>query len=281
MLWVIVQRTLGKFLDDNGPFLAAGLAFNLLLYCMPLSLLAVSALGYTLVNSEAALAWIQATAQQLVPGSQAEIFEALSAIISKRGLLGLSGFLLYVVLSTSLFAAVRFVLNRVFQVTQPRTLFRGVLVDFAMMLAVSAIVLLNVSIGMLLTLAQTAGQGLPVAEPVVTQGGRWGTYTLGVLFTAALFYVFYRYAPAATVSARALVLSSVTGTVLFEISKWAFALYVSLRGSSAGLYGALGGLVFFFIWLYYGSAVFVLGAEAGWTYDQFLKKKADRSAAVT
>jgi uncharacterized BrkB/YihY/UPF0761 family membrane protein len=34
--------------------------------------------------------------------------------------------------------------------------------------------------------------------------------------------------------------------------------------ASLVLYGTLGGLMFFFMWLYYASLVFILGAEVAW-----------------
>ena len=40
-------------------FLASGLAFGLLFYSVPFTLLTVSALGYTAVKSDTALAWIR------------------------------------------------------------------------------------------------------------------------------------------------------------------------------------------------------------------------------
>jgi len=43
---------------------------------------------------------------------------------------------------------------------------------------------------------------------------------------------------------------------------------VAFAQESLALYGALGGLMFFFFWLYYASVVFVLGAEIGLAYEQ-------------
>jgi membrane protein len=99
-----------------------------------------------------------------------------------------------------------------------------------------------------------------------------GLIVLGKLFgvaaTALLFYALYRYSPAATLSGRALMIASVTGTGLFQFAKWGFAWYVGIAQQSLGLYGALGGLMFLFVWLYYASVVFIIGAEVGWAYDR-------------
>ena len=59
-----------------------------------------------------------------------------------------------------------------------------------------------------------------------------------------------------------------TGTVLFQLAKWGFAWYVAVSQENIDLYGALGGLMFLFVWLYYASMVFIIGAEVGWTYDR-------------
>ena len=34
------------------------------------------------------------------------------------------------------------------------------------------------------------------------------------------------------------------------------------------IYGALAGLIFFYLWLYYTSLVFIIGAEVGWAFDR-------------
>jgi membrane protein len=63
-------------------------------------------------------------------------------------------------------------------------------------------------------------------------------------------------------------IASVTGTGLFQFTKWGFAWYVSAAQENLELYGAVGGLLFLFVWLYYASVVFIIGAEVGWAYDR-------------
>ena len=49
--WSILGTALREFFVDEGLFLASALAFNLLLYFVPFSLLMVSLLGYTMLDS--------------------------------------------------------------------------------------------------------------------------------------------------------------------------------------------------------------------------------------
>ena len=54
-LLAIVTGAFRKFYEDDGTFLASGLAFGLLSYSVPFALLSVSALSYTIVRSDTAL----------------------------------------------------------------------------------------------------------------------------------------------------------------------------------------------------------------------------------
>ena len=66
--------------------------------------------------------------------------------------------------------------------------------------------------------------------------------------------------------------------VLFGLAKQGFAWYVHFAQASIALYGALGAFLFFFVWLYYVSVVFVLGGEAGWVFEN--RGMLDRTASA-
>ena len=51
----VLTRTFVKFFEDNGPLLASGLAFTILLFCIPFSLLIVMALEFALGDPNRAL----------------------------------------------------------------------------------------------------------------------------------------------------------------------------------------------------------------------------------
>lgn len=263
----MVAAALQKFFADNGFFLASALAFNLLLYFIPLSLLMISLLGYTVLDSERAMNEVQSALKAFLPRSQQALADNLSAVVADRGLLGLFGFASFVAFSTFLFGSVRAVLNRVFQVKQERTFVKGMGVDLLMMGLTALLMLLAVgttwSLATAVTLSEQSQSWSSIARP--------GLVVLGKVFTVAvtvlLFYVLYRFSPASTLSGRALMIASVTGSALFQIAKWGFTWYVEIAQQSLELYGALGGLMFLFVWLYYASLVLIIGAEAGWAYD--------------
>lgn len=265
--WGFFRSVVEKFLADNGFFLASALAFNLLLYFVPLSLLMVSMLGYTVLDSERAMNEVRSVLRAFLPQSQQSLAENLAAVVTSRGLLGLVGVASFIVFSSFLFGSVRIVLNQVFRAQQTRTFIRGVGIDVLMTLLVTVLLLVVVANTSFLTIVWTLAERYPslavLFEPALTVLDR----ALGVVATIALFYVLYRVSPAVTLPWTALAIGAVAATLLFQLARWGFAWYVSMAQASLALYGTLGGLMFFFVWLYYASLVFILGAEVAWFWS--------------
>ena len=269
--WLILKRTVVKFFDDNGLFLASGLAFDLLLFCFPFSLLLVSALGYALGSSDRALDALRAILQELLPIASPVFMENLSLVLENKGLLGLLGGALFFLTSSLAFGSVRGVLNTVFQVREPSRFFREKASDVLVMLLASGLLTLMIGLTSLLTLADSLLKRFPRLEAVIGPGWMFAGDVLGFLFTLALFYLLYRVCPSRTLQRPALFVASFTGAALFELSKWIFAWYVDMAEGAAAWYGAVGGLFFFLMWVYYACAVLIVGAEAGWSLQQALR----------
>lgn len=263
-----LRAVVRKFMADHGWVLSSALAFNLLLYFIPLSLLMISLLGYTVLDSERAMREVQSVLKAFLPRSQQALANNLSAVVADRGLLGFFGFASFFIFSTFLFGSVRMVLNLVFQVKQARTLVKGIGVDLLMIGLTAALLLVAVGSTWFLTIAGVFAERYPSWSSLLQPGLAVVGKAFGVVVTALLFYVLYRFPPAVTLSARALLIASVTSTVLFQFAKWGFAWYVELDQENVELYGVLGTLMVLFVWLYYASVVFILGAEVGWACDR-------------
>ncbi len=267
-IWLLTVTALRKFFTDGGLMLASALAFNLLLYFIPLSFLMISLLGYTVLDSEQAMNEVRSALKAFLPRSQQALADNLAAVVAGRGLLGFFGFVSFFVFSAFLFGSVRSVLNRVLQVKHERTFVRGIGVDLLLMGLTALLLLLGI----------VATWSLTVAGAIMDRNPSWGGLlhpglallgkVIGVTVTLLLFYILYRFPPAVTMSNRALMIAAVTGTVLFQVAKWGFAWYVAVAQANIELYGAVGALMFLFLWLYYASVVFIIGAEVGLAFDR-------------
>jgi len=277
--WLVLKRTAGKFFDDNGLFLASGLAFDLLLFCFPFSLLFVSALGFALGSSDRAIEALQAILQELLPITRTAFMENLVMVLENKGLLGLLGFSMFFLTSSLTFGSVRAVLDTVFQVRNPPSFFRGKAWDVLVMLITSGLLALMIALTSLLSLTEGVLERFPRLEAVVGPGWVFAGDVLGFLFTLALFYLLYRFCPSRTLPRPALAVAAFTGAALFELSKWAFAWYVDVAEGTAAWFGGVGGLFFFLMWVYYACAVLIVGAEVGWSLQQEWRRPAsDRPA---
>lgn len=277
--WRLLRTVAGKFGEDNGWILASALAFNLLLYFIPLSLLMISVLGYTVLDSERAMYEVQSALKSFLPRSQHGLADNLAVVVADRGLLGLFGFTSFFAFSTFVFSSARTALNRVFEVKEARSLVKGAGVDFMMIGLMVLLLLLAFGLTGFLTMAGAFAERYPTWEVFLQPGLAALGKAVGVVATGLLFYVLYRFSPAETLSSRGLLVASVTGTLLFQLTKWGFAWYVRLAPATIEFYGTIGSAMFLFVWLYYASAVFIVGAEVGWAYDQE-RARADRSRPV-
>ncbi|HSK29913.1 MAG TPA: YihY/virulence factor BrkB family protein [Candidatus Limnocylindria bacterium] len=267
--WAVVKRTGGNFYRDNGFFLAMGLAFNLLLYFVPLILLITSILGYTILESERAMVEVQSVARQFLPHSEQAFADNLEAIVKNRGLLGLVGFCFFLIFSSTLFGSVRHVLNIVFKAEYRRGFVHGVGRDFLMMLITALLLVLAITVASVLAIARAFGaEPLPFMTPVIEMILSGMGKLFALLFLFAIFYVLYRFAPTRTLHGTALLIASLSSTILFELARWAFVGYIAFARETLAVYGALAGLMLFFFWLYYASIIFVLGAEIGFACDR-------------
>jgi membrane protein len=270
-VWNVARDTVRKLFAANAPFLASGLAFDLLMYSIPLVLLIISVLGYTAIGSDRALAEVQSTIQKLLPDVGPVAVEGLATVVTHRTVLGLAGVVLFIVFSSKTFGSARFALNVLFDTQHHRGFLKGKGIDLLMIGLVSGLFGVTILVNSALGAIRAASDRLPVVGGLLHSWWFTVSEALGLLFVLALFYLLYRVCPAKVLCRPALVAASVTGTGLLEISRWAFGWYVGVAHGTPVLYSALGGFVFYLLWLYYSSLVFLIGAAVGWSIDRHLR----------
>lgn len=265
--WTIVRTMVSKFSRDNGLFLASGLAFSLLLYVIPLALLMISILGYTVLESKQAMEEVQSVIRQFLPQSEQVFAEHVGAIVADRGLLGLVGFISFLLFSTMVFGSIRHVLNIVFQAGPARSFLRGTAQDLLMMVFCVALLIVAIGLASVETIIGNLGEHVPWARALWGQGMQVLHQVMAVMLGGSLILGLYRFSPVTTLKLGSLGVGAGVAVVLFGFAKQGFTWYVHFAQASLVLYGALGAFLFFFVWLYYVSVVFIVGAEAGWVFE--------------
>ena len=264
----IISAAFHKFYEDDGAFLASGLAFGLLFFCVPFALLTISALSYTVVQSDTALAWIRRVSLNLIPHSQYQVIDDfITSVLASRGLLGFFGSIGFVLASSTTFGSVRLVLNRILGGRESRGLVRGKLMEVVMMFGTSLLLFVVIGVVYAINLVHSILANVwfeKYLHPEIVVAGS----IVGFLSTFALFWFLYRFSPSKTLSRSALFVASATATCLFQISKWAFGVYLQYAQTTTAIYGALSAIVFLILWLYYACTIFVFSAEIGCVIDR-------------
>jgi membrane protein len=279
--WHVLKATFLRFLSAGGPFLASGLAFNILVYCIPLLFLIISIVGFFFAGTDQGIQGAVHILVPLIPGSEKIISDNIMMIVDGRNRFGLIGCILFFVFSTTMFGSARNALNTLLGTNQPRAFFKGVGIDFLMTLAISTLFGLTIALISLLAVVRALANEIRFMAPLVQSGWVLNGKILGFVFTTVLFFVLYRFCPTQSSQPRVLWTAAITGALLLEISKWAFALYVSMAHSVTLLYGALSGLLFLFLWAYYASMVFLFAGAFGLALHNELVRQEGKPVSAT
>ena len=249
------RSALARFNAVDGPFLAAGLAFSFLVCTIPLVLLGVATVGFVLSGEQAAHEVVGQIARNF-PVYRREISRALLAIVETRRLTGLLGTVILIFFSTQLFSAARLVIHRVLGVR---------LGSFLKNLARDALMVVLLSVFLFVgTVAAWVVEWIQafVLEPAHVSlqwiEAAWVGFSLSV--STLMLYLGYRYLPRRRIRRGAALAGAILASVLWEVAKRLFRLYVRNVAGYGELFGSFGVLIAFVMFVYYTCLVFVLGA---------------------
>ncbi|MGH2450580.1 MAG: YihY/virulence factor BrkB family protein [Candidatus Limnocylindria bacterium] len=278
ILFRIVKRTVLEFFDDDGPGIAAELAYRFLLALIPffIFLVAISAFLTALLDIPNAADRLLDLAGRTVPEAVAGVLlEELREILSSREPALLSfGVIGTILAATGGMNALIKAMNRAYDVTESRPFWRKYLLSLGLTMFFSG--------------------GLIVAFVVLMAGRFFGAQLAALAGLRGAFEAAFGFAALPIVFA--LVLTAVTviywigpnvhqpfrwsipGSVLFAVGwlgvTYGFSLYVERLGTYSETYGALGGVVVLLVWFYLSAAVLVLGAELNAAIAQEREPKA-------
>jgi len=207
---------------------------------------------------------VDASTQPTQPGEKinlaAQIHGLIDGVEAKvtLGAVGPIGIVLLVWSAVTMLTTIERSLNRIFGARQSRSLVRRVMVYWT-----------AVSLGpVLMTATALAGsmilekiQGMSVLSWLFVPVGWAGPILVGILLLAAL----YKLMPNTSVPTRAAIGGAAVAVPLWLLAEWGFSLYVRDLVGKGSIYGTLGLIPLFLIWLNFSWLIFLFGAELAHT----------------
>ena len=257
----VIRRTIEAAYEDNIPFLASALAFDILLTAIPFVGVVLAIVGYLAQHQIASQQVnVHDLLQRFLPDDArafATVENALAALVAARGRLTLIGVPLFLWFSTRLFGGLRAALNEVFDTDERRPWPLAKLIDLAMVLVTGALL---------------------VANAYLTTVGGLVAYIVALGLGTSLFFLIFKFLPSRRIYWRTGLVASLFCAVGFELAKRLYALYVQRFATFDRLASDANvlGFLLFLLWLYITAYLFLLGGEVAETYDLMRMRRLQR-----
>ena len=261
-----VVRNVMEFVDINGLYLAAAIAYYSFMSIFPLSLV--------LIWTSRQFIGIERFDQHLIQG-----IESLVPVVNSVGDTSfIEDFILHAIATNNaftlfslvglvfgalgVFGAIRKSMNEIWGVERYRPLIHQRFVDLMLMITASCVLFLSLMLALVFTfIEQIMAFMFPEAaqiNPVFTTAVRW---LAPLTLTWLAITVIYSWLPNVDVHLREVALVSAMTTVAFELVKAGFIFYLQgVAPSMASLYGSMSTMMLFFVFIYAQSIVLLVGA---------------------
>jgi len=259
----VIRRTIEAAYEDNIPFLAGALAFDILLTAIPFVGLVLAVVGYLAQYQLAIPLDVHELLKRFLPdasggtGQFGFIERALSDLVAQRGRLTLLAAPLFLWFSTRMFGGLRAALNEVFDTEENRPWPVAKLTDLAMVFV---------------------GGALFLANAFASTGTGVDSHLASLLFSMLLFFIIFKFLPSRRIYWRTSLVASLFCAVAFELAKRLYALYVArfVTFDKVATDANLVAFLLFILWIYYTAYVFLLGGEVAETYDLIRMRRHQR-----
>lgn len=264
-----------KFTEDHLWIMSASIAFNIIICIIPFILILLSIAGIYL-NEDQTIAFVNSSLDQIV-GITPELKTKITNIIisgtneisRNKTITAIIGTVGILWTASSLISTLREVLNNIYKTKNDLFYVCGKFRDIAMVFLLIFFFILSFSTTFILQIFRAFNSTL-LDDSLISLG--WFSviisYTTGLLFTFIMFYLIFKLVPQGYVNPKVAFISALSSSILSELLKSAFIVYVVSFANYQKIYGTYSAVVAVIFWLYYSSLTFVIGAEIGQLYRE-------------
>ena len=267
-LWFIkfVASNFNEFLDKNGPYMSAAIAFYAFFALFPLSLalITIFSLFLGIENFEARL--IEGLETQIpVLAAQDDTFleEFFQSLRSGRVVTSAVATLGLIFASKAVFSSIRKSVNTIWGITKTRPFLTEQAMDFLLLVGAALLLIVSFSItavfGFFEGLTTIVAPNTPVSDKDLwAQVARFSPPVLSFL----VFLILYWWLPNTKLRFKEVFPTALLGAAAFEISKAVFILYLqNAAGITNGIYGGVSAIIVLMVFVYVSAIIMLVGAQ--------------------
>ena len=262
-IWRLTRESVLAFIDDGALSRGAAISYYSVTSLAPILIIVIAIAGL-FFGEDAARGAIQQEVGGLMGDRGAAALQEIvknASNPSTGSIAGVIGIVTLIVTASGTFGEIQSALNMIWRSSPKGT-------------TVSRMVRARIaSLGLVATLGFLLLVSLVISSAITGIGGQINrVLPFGALITravsmvvsfvliAVMFAAIYKALPERDLRWRDVVVGSAVTSLLFTIGKFLIGLYLG-SSSMASSYGAAGGLLILFVWVYYTAQIFLLGAE--------------------
>jgi membrane protein len=267
-VWFIkfVSSNFNEFLDKNGPYMSAAIAFYAFFSIFPLSLALITIFSYFLN--------IHGFQEQLIEGLETQIpvlaeqndeflanfFESLRQERTVTSLVATFGLIFA---SKAVFSSIRKSINTIWGIRKTRSFLAEQFMDFVLMFGATLLLIVSFSITTIFTffedLSIIVAPNTPAsADMLWAQIARLSPPLLSLI----VFLILYWWLPNTKLRFKEVFPTALLATAAFEISKEVFILYLrNVAGITNNVYGGVSAIIVLMVFVYVSAIIMLVGAQ--------------------
>ena len=256
------KRAVVEFLDDRCTQMAASISYWVFFSIFPLAIFIVTVTGQFLRDAELKERVIVALLEVLpleAGEGRSMIERTLAGVTADVSLFGLFSIVGLIWSASAMMTAIRVSINVAWDHGYSRPALRGKLVDIGMVFVLGELVALS----LVATTVVRIGTDIADSIPLMAVGWAWSVGTLFIPFMVSfgVFALLYRFVPVIKVRFSEIWPGALFAALAFELAKHGFGFYVANFGNYNAIYGSIGAIIVFLVFVYLASNILLFGAE--------------------
>jgi len=255
----ILASSFAAFFRDECFYLAASIAYFLIVSLVPLSLLMVSLFGYVLGGNQDLYYFLLSKLVNFFPAVTSGITSELKNLITYKGI-SLITFVIYSFFALQLFYSLERAMDVIFKVQKKRHFLLSILWTIFIVTLVMLFWVISFTVSSVAGVFGHYDMNM-FGISVTSQAGILLKYVAPFVLVLLTFTTVFKIVPHVKVHTKHAFAGALLVTVFWELAKHLFTFSVRNLSYIGTIYGSLTTFILFLLWMYYLSCIILLGGQ--------------------